>query len=112
MKLTDMQGTAVYQVTDSESGRTWGIYPRDHLTARQAVYVVRFPDIALQFGHVIAKSLQARGYEQIEVQATVMASLNGRDPQLLIDPTVDLAEQLRTLAPASWILPLEEPSPA
>ncbi|MDQ3304311.1 MAG: HTTM domain-containing protein [Actinomycetota bacterium] len=112
MKLTDVQGTAVYQVTDPESGRTWEIYPRDHLTARQAVYVMRFPDMALQFGHVIANSLQARGYEQIEVRATVMASLNGRDPQLLIDPTVDLAEQPRTLAPAPWILPLEEPLPS
>jgi hypothetical protein len=41
-----------------------------------------------------------------------MASLNGREPQPLIDPVVDLATQPRTLAPASWIVPLFQPLPA
>lgn len=42
----------------------------------------------------------------MKVRARVMASLNGRTPQLLIDPTTDLAKVRRSLAPAPWILPL------
>lgn len=38
-----------------------------------------------------------------------MASLNGRDPQLLVDPTADLAKERRSMLPARWIMPLTEP---
>jgi hypothetical protein len=39
-----------------------------------------------------------------------MASLNGREPQLLIDPDTDLAVQPRVIwPPATWILPLTQP---
>jgi hypothetical protein len=38
-----------------------------------------------------------------------MASLNGRQPQLLIDPNVDLAKEQVSLLPARWILPLTTP---
>ena len=63
----------------------------DHLSVRQTVHVVMYPDMALQFSHGLADSFRAEGYEQIEVRANVMASLNGRESQHLIDPTVDLA---------------------
>jgi Vitamin K-dependent gamma-carboxylase, lumenal domain/HTTM domain len=112
MMLRSTKGEAIFYATDPVSGRSWTIAPKDYLSARQAVHVVLFPDMALQFSHAIAKSLRAQGYEQIEVRATVVASLNGREPQHLIDPTVDLAKQPRTLAPASWIVPLEEPLPS
>jgi hypothetical protein len=38
-----------------------------------------------------------------------MASLNGRQPQLLIDPEVDLAKEQVGLLPARWIVPLTTP---
>ena len=111
MMLRDVQGEAVFYATDPMSGHTWEIDPRNHLTARQAKRVTQYPDIALQFSHRIAETFRAMGYEQIEVRAHVVASLNGRDYQYLIDPSVDLAKQPRTLAPAPWIVPLEEPLP-
>ena len=39
----------------------------------------------------------------------VMASLNGRQRQLLIDPNVDLAKEEVSLLPAPWIVPLTTP---
>jgi vitamin K-dependent gamma-carboxylase-like protein len=111
MMLRDVQGEAMFYATDPRSGQTWEIDPRNYLTARQAKRVTQYPDIALQFSHRIAETFRAMGYEQIEVRAYVVASLNGRDYQYLIDPTVDLAKQPRTLAPAPWIVPLEEPLP-
>jgi hypothetical protein len=38
-----------------------------------------------------------------------MVSLNGREPQLLIDPNVDLAKEQVSLLPTRWILPLTTP---
>ena len=49
------------------------------------------------------------GYENVEVRARVMVSLNGRPPQLLIDPEVDLAKEEIGLLPARWIVPLTTP---
>ena len=41
----------------------------------------------------------------------VDCSLNGRDAQPLIDPDVDLASIRRSLAHATWIVPLRERLP-
>jgi hypothetical protein len=38
-----------------------------------------------------------------------MCSLNGREPQLLIDPNVDLAKEEMSLLPTRWIIPLTTP---
>jgi hypothetical protein len=65
----------------------------------------------LQFGHYLAEQKRREGYENVEVRAQVMASLNGRKPQLLIDPSADLAKEELSLLPARWILPLTEPLP-
>ena len=65
--------------------------------------------MVLQLSHYVANELRKQGYTQVEVRARVLASLNGRKPQLLIDPTVDLAGQSRTLKPTPWIMPLQEP---
>ena len=66
----------------------------------------------LQFSHYLAEQKRREGYESVEVRARVMASLNGRKPQLLIDPTADLTKERLSLLPARWILPLTEPLPA
>ena len=44
----------------------------------------------------------------LEVRARVLASLHGRDRQLLVDPTVNLAAERRSLGSARWVLPLNE----
>ena len=111
MLLRDMDAKGRLYATDPESGRTWQIDLSEYLTRRQASNMLRWPDMTLQFSHWIGEKYRAQGHEQIEVRARVLASLHGREPQFLIDPTVDLTKQPRTLAPAPWVLPLEEPLP-
>ena len=101
----------MFYATDPVSGRTLEINPKDSLAPYQVRQLTAYPDMVLQYGHHIAEAFRAKGYEQIEVRALVVTSLNGREPQQLIDPTVDLAKQQRTLAPSPWIMPLEEPLP-
>jgi hypothetical protein len=67
------------------------------------------PDMALQYSHFLAEQKRREGFENVEVRAYIMASLNGRKPQLLIDPKVDLTKEQASLLPAKWILPLTEP---
>jgi hypothetical protein len=111
MKLRAKKADALFTLTHPASGQTWTIDPKQHLEPRQLAKMATHPDMILQFAHYLAKQTQDQGYENVEVRARVMASLNGRKPQLLIDPNADLAKERLSLLPARWILPLSEPLP-
>jgi hypothetical protein len=109
MKLRTKSGEAVFTVTHPQSGQTWTIKPEDYLKPHQLTKTITKPDLILQFGHHLAEEKSREGYENVEVRARVMCSLNGREPQLLIDPNVDLAKEQVSLLPARWIVPLTTP---
>jgi len=108
MKLRDKEiHYIVFYVTDPTRGKTWVIDPIFELTERQSQKMSARPDMILQYAHQIADEAHQKGYDQIEVRVEVLASLNGREPQLLIDPSVDLAAQSPTLLHKTWIMPLK-----
>ena len=109
MKLRGKSGATRFTVSDPVSGKRWDVLPSKHLTARQVRKMGGHPDMVLQFAHHLAEVYRKQGYSRVEVRAKVEASLNGRRPQPLVDPDVDLAAQPRNLLPAPWILPLREP---
>jgi hypothetical protein len=109
MKLRTKGGEAVFSVTHPPSGQTWTIKPDDYLASHQVVKMITKPDLVLQFSHHLAEEKRREGYDNVEVRARVMVSLNGRQRQLLIDPNVDLAKEHVSLLPASWIVPLTTP---
>ena len=109
MKLRTKDGEAVFTVTHPGSGQTWTINPEDYLRSHQLTKMTTKPDLIVQFSHFLAEEKSREGYENVEVRARVMVSLNGREPQLLIDPNVDLAKEEMTLLPARWIVPLTTP---
>ena len=108
MKLRDKEANARFFVTDPQSRQTWEVPPRLYLTARQTQKMSTRPDMILQMAHHMARDQAARrgSNRPFEVRAQVTASLHGRDRQLLVDPTVNLAAEKRSLRPARWILPL------
>jgi vitamin K-dependent gamma-carboxylase-like protein len=109
MKLRTKTGAAVFTVTHPESGQTWTIKPEEHLKSHQLMKMITKPDLIVHFAHYLAEQKRREGYDNVEVRARVMVSLNGREPQLLIDPNVDLAKQEVSLLPAPWIVPLTTP---
>ena len=109
MKLRTKSGEAVFTVTHPQSGQTWTIKPEEHLESHQVTKMITKPDLILHFAHYLAELKRREGYENVEVRARAMVSLNGREPQLLIDPNVDLAREEVGLLPASWIVPLTTP---
>jgi hypothetical protein len=65
------------------------------------------PDMVLQYCHWRRDQLRRSGCDQIDIRAQVLVALNGREPQPLIDPDVNLAnEPRRWITPYPWILPL------
>ncbi len=110
MKLRSKDGWSEFLAHDPVSNQTWIVEPLDFgLTPKQIHRLGTQPDMILQFSHIIAEELRRDGYPRIEVRAEVETSLNGRRPQLLIDPQVNLAEVKRSLWPAKWIVPLHVP---
>jgi hypothetical protein len=65
------------------------------------------PELIRQFAH----HLSAEAGPGTRVYARALISLNGRRPQLMIDPKVNLAAESATLGTPSWIVPLHEPLP-
>jgi hypothetical protein len=108
MKLLSKRTKVEYVVTDSVSQTTWTIDPEDYLVRWQARKIGSRPDLILQFSHFLADEAKHMGYPAVEVRANVMQSLNQREYRPLIDPSVNLAAEKRTLAPKRWILPLTE----
>jgi len=109
MKLRDKDNYVLeFYATDPTTGKTWEIDPREELSYRQYSKMSTRPDMILLYAHHLAEELREEGIDQIEIRAKVMVSLNGREPQLLIDPEVNLAEQPRILLPKPWILPLKD----
>lgn len=106
MKLRTKTGAAVFTVIHPRSGQTWTIKPEDYLKAHQLMKMTTKPDLIVLFAHYLADEKRREGYDAVEVRAHVMVSLNGRQPQLLIDPNVDLAKERVSLLPARWIVPL------
>jgi vitamin K-dependent gamma-carboxylase len=112
MKLRDKDATTDFYVTDPRRKQTWEVSPRLYLTARQTQKMSTRPDMILQMAHHIARDQAAKQNIDypLEVRARVAASLHGRDRQLLVDPTVNLAAEPRSLRHARWVLPLNPQS--
>ena len=109
MKLRTKVGEAVFTITDPRTGQTWTIKPADYLESHQVTKMSTKPDLLVLFAHHLADEKRREGYDDVEVRARAMVSLNGRQPQLLIDPNVDLAKEEVRLLPKPWILPLTTP---
>lgn len=68
-------------------------------------------DMILQTAHFLRDQYRAQGYPKPVVKALSLVSMNGRPPQMLFDPNLNLAEIPRRLGHQSAIRPLEHPLP-
>jgi hypothetical protein len=103
--LHRMTARATITVTDPAFGRQRAVRLGAYLNEPQIEAMAAQPELVRQFCHFLAQAHEADGYVGVEVRAQIEASLNGRPPQPLVDPSVDLAAEPRRL-PAPWILPL------
>jgi hypothetical protein len=108
MKLREKGASIALYAADPHTGMSWDIDLEAWLTQEQIDIMGTHPDMILQFAHHVADQHQAATGVRPIVTADVIAWLNDRPEQLVIDPTVDLAAQPISLRPATWIVPLHE----
>ena len=102
--LTDKAAHLEFEVTDPATGHRWIVGPDIVLEDWQIERAGGHPDLIVATAHLVAEQYRRSGVADVEVRADAWVSMNGRPAQRFIDPTVDLAAQSRTLAPAPWIL--------
>jgi hypothetical protein len=103
MKLRDKHGTVTFHVT--KDGETWQVNPAEYLGDKQLQRLPGYPDRLVHFARFLSDQ-----HGGAEVTAETMVSMNGREPQPLVDPTVDLsAVDTVWFRTPSWVVPLEQP---
>lgn len=107
MKLRSKSGHIRFMIYDPDSRREFEVDPVDYLNSRQERKMRTRPQMILQFAHWLRDRYRDQGMTNVQVYADSWASLNGRDEQRLIDPTVNLAAVEWSLWKAHWIMPLE-----
>ncbi|HBU49370.1 MAG TPA: gamma carboxylase [Myxococcales bacterium] len=100
-----------YRVKDRDSGRVWHVNPKRYLSWRQLGEMSCQPIMVVQMARHIAQEFARERKLDVAVYADVEASLNGRAPQALIDPEVDLTQVSLWSFDRSWILPGPETPP-
>ena len=107
MKLRSKDASGRFDAYDPATGQSWRVHPRDYLSRIQIDEMMTRPDMIRQFARHVADVAMEKQGRRIQVRARIMASLNGREEKLLVDPNVDLAAVEGSLLHESWILPLE-----
>jgi len=108
MKLRDKEGEVGFTVVDPRTGRRTAVAPGDELESWQYESMTIRPELIRQFAHHLADEAGPG----TRVYAHALISLNGRRPQLMVDPNVNLAAESATLGTPSWIVALHEPLPS
>ena len=111
MMLCDKTPAMRLFAIDKRTRRVIPIDPRPSLNQWQLNYMSYDPDLLVQFSQYLAAELRQTKNIDVEIHAQLFCSLNGRRPQLLVDPQIDLADQSRGLSPQPWIVPLKESLP-
>lgn len=111
LMLRDKHSRAIFYVTDGRTGDSEKVQRGRFTNSKQWAKMVVQPDLILQYAHLVADKYAEQGWDDVQVRADVLTSMSGRKSQLLIDPKVNLADVKRSLAPATWIVPLTEPLP-
>lgn len=111
MMALKQSGGGFFYVTDPNIDQTFPVNPRQFLTKRQRLVMAYLPDMCVQFAQYLATTLPRAGPKPLKVEAQVFVSINGRKPELLIDPNVDLACEPRTLGRPRWLLFIRGPLP-
>jgi hypothetical protein len=109
MMLRGKTGGVRYFVTDPVLNQTFLPDLRTRLNLEQVGKFPKNPEWVLQLAHHLADDYEQSQGRRPEVRALVLLSLNGRKPQLLIDPNVDLVGEQLGQRQRDWVLPTTEP---
>lgn len=97
-------GTALFTVTDRETGKRGYVDNAEFLNSHQEKQMAMQPDMILQYAHKLHDVYEQRGVADPIIQAEVWVTLNGAPSKLLIDPEVDLSREQLGWERNRWVL--------
>lgn len=109
MKLRSKSVTELgFFIIDPQTNQAWSADIRQDLTVRQISKMSTRPDMILQYAHYLRDQSQQNGVENPIVRVHAKVSLNGRSPQLLVNPATNLSDaSAYVLAPYPWLMPFD-----
>ena len=111
MLLRRQNATGFFYVTDPNNDETYQVKARTYLDPRQMARMAWRPDMVQQFARYLATVTLRSGPQPLKVQVRMFVSINGRKPQLFLDPNVDLAAEPHVWGRPRWLLQIHEPLP-
>jgi len=113
MMLRDKNTALQFVVKNKTTGEKQPIDPTQFLTPFQIEAMGYDAEMMRQFARFLSRKMQASGLKDMSVHVIAITSLNGRKPQFLFDPSLDLAAVPPVDNPGfehkAWLFPLEEP---
>ena len=97
-----------YAIKDKVTGQVVDGNVNQFINREQSDRFGRDPEMILHFAHFLGAEYRQTTGHDAEVYALVLASLNGRKPELFIDPNVNLLEHARGFQARPWIMPQVE----
>ena len=88
--VREKMGSIIYLVERADTGRTWEVSPSRYLEPRQLSEMSGQPRMIKQLAFYIRQDFETRLKTEVKVRVRALVSLNGRAPNLLINPAVDL----------------------
>ena len=98
-----------YFAVDRDTGDFEVVNLRRYLAIHQMPKLGRDPENIRQLANLIHADFLKDEQRDVEIRVFSLVSMNGRKPQLMIDPNVDLGREPSTLSVPGWIVPLKEP---
>ncbi len=98
-----------FYATETNSGETIEFPITLFLNGKQIHELAVSADQIVAAAHFFADQSRRRGIDNVEIRVVALVSLNGRKPQLMVDPELDLTTVSRTWGHQPWIVPLTEP---
>jgi hypothetical protein len=111
MRIAEKVSGIRFYVTDPATGQREVHDPNSYLPRWQVDAMSVSPELIRKYSHHLARRSGGTGRTEVEVRVRVVNSLNGREPQLLVDPTVNLEAVDFSWQSADWIVPIEDTLP-
>lgn len=112
MMMLDVKHASLrFEITDPRTGGKILHDPQTRLSSSQLRALGADPSLILQYARDLARRMEEQGRPGCEVRAVSRVGLNGRAPQPLVDPALDLARVGAPWGHHPWVIPLKEPLP-
>lgn len=110
MKLRDKKTVCMFRWRNPETDEAGTINVLDYISRQQARFSSCDPRMMVQLAHFLKDELRSQDVGDCEILALNLASLNGRKPQPIVNPTLNLADiPLNFTLPRNVYTKLSEP---